>query len=117
VLVAVALKLGADDSDTLAYVVECAEALGASEYVEKVTASALPPPSTSSKAAGARSAAREWWRSRAQESAICDGCERPLSRGEGYMLSDRSARVQLDDGSYTDWPMGDKLLCRSCLEA
>lgn len=55
-----------------------------------------PPQAGGDSIALAHQRAVEWWEQTGQEEAICDGCNRPLSRGNGFLV-----------GSY--------LYCHSCV--
>jgi hypothetical protein len=64
-----------------------------SAHSEQIGHSALPNPEitmTDVKAIRAycRHVAREWWRTQTREVAICDACNAPVGRDEGFLLDD-----------------------------
>lgn len=56
-----------------------------------------------------REAARAWWRTTGRADGKCDRCNRPLRRGEGYLVSGHAVMV-----GGTRFEMGDELICQEC---
>lgn len=57
-----------------------------------------------------RAKAIEWWAARpSQDGALCDGCARPLPRGEGYIVDLGSRWI-----GPTEVKLGEGIICEVC---
>ena len=107
-LVALAYKHEVGDESLLDEVSRAAEQADAMTELNRIAVSGWPG---AGEELPERAAARAMWRDDDRESALCDGCDRRVERGAGYLVS--GIQFSLAEGELTI-PAGDMLLCEEC---
>jgi hypothetical protein len=107
VIIATAYQVEFRDESLSKMVEERAHALGAEKHLEGIgfyadmdEARTEPPE---------RAAARAWWQTSGKTDGRCDNCNRPMRRGEGYLIRGRAMMI---DGKRIE--LGEELICQAC---
>jgi len=110
IIIATAYQVEFKDDTLYQMVMKTAKDLGAEKHLESIGVSKTMDEATSEPPQ--REAARAWWHKTERTEGRCDNCNRPLRRGEGYLITGRSFMI---DNQRVD--MGEEIICQECFNS